>query len=106
MATVFTLTENDYEEIKKLSIELLNEHTKEIILDIDTLIIAYQHTPTPELNEQITEAKAWLKAYEDEIVKRTAITTPVCQGCVDGVLNQQGHYGGCLQEPGFEVFPY
>ena len=103
---VFTLTENDYAEIKALSLESLKEYLKNVIRDLKALIIVFERSPTSDLNDQINEATLWQTAYQAEIDIRTVITTPVCRGCKDGVLNQEGHYGGCLEEPGFDIFPY
>ena len=98
------LTENDYAEIKALTMDELKAGREEILDDLELFIDENNVSPGQIIQEIIEEARAWLKAYEDEIAKRTVITTPECRGCKEGALNQLGHIGpnGCLEEPGFE----
>ena len=100
----FTLTDNDYADIKAFSLDELKFGREEILDDLYYYREENDIRPTLDLQETIEEACVWLKAYEDEIAKRTVITTPKCQGCKDGALNQLGHIGpnGCLDDPGFE----
>ena len=100
------LTENDYTEIKALDTSALKTYITEVADDIEYLTRENDIRPTPALQGQIEEMYVWLKAYRDELATRTVITTPECRGCKDGVLNQQGHYGGCLEEPGSDFCPY
>lgn len=100
----FTLTKNDYAEIALFSIEELKSGISEILDDLYYYREENDVRPTLSLQGRIEEACLWLKAYEDELAKKTVIITPKCQGCKDGALNQLGHIGpnGCLDDPGFE----
>jgi len=104
----FTLTENDYAYLKSLSIDELKSGMDEVLDDLEAFIDENNISPGQLIQEIIEEARVWLKAYEDEIAKRTVITTPECRGCKEGALNQLGHIGpnGCLEEPGLEICPY
>jgi len=104
----FTLTENDYAELKSLTLDELKYGREEILDDLDATIDENDVRPTPLLQESIEEMHTWLKAYDNEIAKRTVITTPLCRGCKEGALNQLGHIGpnGCLEEPGLDICPY
>jgi hypothetical protein len=98
------LTENDHEEISKMTNEDLNKYVDECMIDLDNLITSYNTTTDPSekenINTNINEVIAWINAYNSEITKRKSISTPPmkpkCVGCEEGQLNQQGHYGGCI----------
>ena len=98
------LTENDYEEISKMTNEDLNKYFDESMIDLDNFMTSYNNTTDPtekeRINTSIIEVIAWINAYNSEIKKRKSISTPPikpkCLGCEEGQLNQQGHYGGCI----------
>jgi len=98
-----TLTENDYAELRLCSLETLQTNLKEQTEKLYQIIESYassNQSEREELIKQYMEIEEWIQAYKIIIEQRTIISTPpVCNGCKEGYLNQQGHFGGCIPDP-------
>jgi hypothetical protein len=100
------ISANDYAEIKKFTLDELKDNIDDVKQARDGAILCSQDAQGERLMfilDSIKEYSAWIIAYENELMIRLAITTPpmspVCHGCREGVLNQMGHYGGCIPDP-------
>jgi len=103
------ISANDYEEIKKFTLDELKDHIIDVKQAREGAILCSQDAQGERLEfilESIKEYSAWILAYENELIIRSAIGTPpmrpVCHGCEEGQLNQMGHYGGCIPDSDFE----
>jgi len=100
------LSERDYAEMKSYSLDQLNNCLKELEEGRTRFTSTIDLLKGEELETAhscISEIDNWIAAYKDEITLRLSINTPpikpYCIGCDEGVLNQMGHFGGCLPDP-------
>ena len=100
---MFTITHNDLNDLERVSTETLTVDLTTMKNELKVIEDTYsieEISKNQELREDIEEKKLWIYTYETIIRTRTIITTPpVCIGCKEGQLNQQGHFGGCLPDP-------
>jgi hypothetical protein len=96
------LTPNDYKDIFALSNEDLEKGVALLEKELDDKERVYAHSTAKnneEILKDITELKLWIDTYWYVIKSREVVVTPECQGCKEGQLNQQAHYGGCISDP-------
>ena len=58
-----------------------------------------QKTAPEQLDDKLSKIRRTIKKCLSTVKK---MRNP-CRGCVEGLLNQEGHYGGCIDE---EVFKW
>ena len=100
------LSESDYAELKSYTLEQLEKYREELREKLVVTASSANNLTQGQsniVNQEIDELCAWINAYSNEITFRNQIHTPPtkkrCIGCEEGHLNQQGHYGGCIDDP-------
>ena len=70
------LTDNDYATLKAFTLEELRKYREDLQEKLFNRLTGDQHNTTLE---EIDELIIWINAYANEIISRTAISTPPCK---------------------------